>query len=377
MKTRLLFLGLSILAGIPSLPAQNFINLSLSQSGVLTCTNLNPGSTATVQYATSLIRNEETNWAEFNSYLVGTNGAITVTLPMQYSLQFYRVQDMPATPTGMALIPAGTFTMGDTLDGLSDAKPKIVYVSAFFMDVNLVSLNLWNDVFNYATNHGYVFLNSGAGKAMTHPVNTINWYDCLIWCNARSAREGLIPVYYTDSGFTQIYTHGKVAVFANWQANGFRLPTEAEWEKGARGGLSGQRFPWGNTINENYANYFSQWSNGVPFFVYDVNSYAGFNTNFNIGGFPYTSPVGSFPPNGYGLCDMVGNLIEWTWDLYGGSLGQPTTNNPTGAVSGSGQRGLRGCYWNSWPVLARCAFRNYDYPEDTKFYFGFRSVRRP
>ena len=113
-------------------------------------------------------------------------------------------------PAGMAFIPAGLFTMGDTLDGESDAIPTNVYVSAFYMDVNLVTYNQWQGVYTYATNNGYCFDNAGTGKATNQPVQTVDWYDCVKWCNARSQQAGLTPVYYTDAGLTQIYTMADV-----------------------------------------------------------------------------------------------------------------------------------------------------------------------
>ncbi len=115
------------------------------------------------------------------------------------------------------------------------------------MDVNLVSLGQWQEVYNYATNNGYWFQDTGTDKSLITPVESVNWYDCVKWCNARSEREGLVPAYYADAGFTQIFTNGDglATVYADWSVNGYRLPTEAEWEKAARGGLIGKRFPWG------------------------------------------------------------------------------------------------------------------------------------
>src|ERR1019366_9327509 len=156
-------------------------------------------------------------------------------------------------------------------------------------------------------------------------------------------------------------------------ASGYRLPTEAEWEKTARGGLSGQRFPWGYTIDWSHANYASDWVGGAPYYSYDLAPTSGSDPAFNDGVYPYTSPVGSFAANGYGLYDMAGNVFEWCWDWYGTPYGQPTSTNPTGPASGS-YRVFRGGYWNSYANHARCAFRSYYYPFDAYDSFGFRCV---
>jgi formylglycine-generating enzyme required for sulfatase activity len=269
----------------------------------------------------------------------------------------------------MAFVPAGSFTIGDTLDAESDAIPTKVYVSAFYMDTNLVSYGQWQTVYTYATGQGYGFNHLGAGKAANHPVQSVDWFDAVKWCNARSQLAGLTPVYYADAGLAQVYTNGEVAPFVNWTATGYRLPTEAEWEKAARGGLVGRRFPWGNTISENQANY-----NG------DTNDYSydlgpnGYNAIFATGGQPYTSPVGYFAANGYGLYDMAGNVEEWCWDWWGKPYGQPTTTNPTGPASGA-LRIMRGGDFYVPANYSRCANR-YDYIPGSGFLqFGFRCVR--
>jgi formylglycine-generating enzyme required for sulfatase activity len=370
MKTKIqsLFVGLALLAGIhPTFAQQPIVITSFSQNGVLTCTNLSPGSTATIQWASSV----NGTWSDLFDMTVASNRTIVASVPM-----FYRVLGIAAStnnaPADMSLIPAGSFTMGDTLDGDGLAFPTNIYVSAFRMDVNLVSYSLWETVYAYATSRGYQFDYGGDGKAMDHPVQTVAWYDVVKWCNARSEKAGLQPVYYTDAG--QVYKYGNLdltVINVHWAANGYRLPTEAEWEKAARGGLSGKRFPWGNTINESQANYSSS-----PSLYYDVNTYSGYNTNFDSGDYPYTSPVGYFAPNGYGLNDMAGNVYVWCWDWYSVPYGQPTASDPTGPSSGGG-RVIRGGAYFSYAYDARCASRGYDNPNTADDFIGFRCVRRP
>ena len=275
-------------------------------------------------------------------------------------------QSAQAPSDSMALIPAGSFTMGDTLDGSRSATPTVVTVSAFYMDVNLVSYGQWQSVYNWAMSHGYGFVHVGAGKGANHPVQTVDWYDCVKWCNARSQQAGLTPVYYTDAGLAQVYTNGEVTPYVNWTASGYRLPTEAEWEKAARGGLSGQRFPWGNTISWNEANCFGGTNSNSYYF-----GPAGWNPSFTTGGAPFTSPVGYFAPNGYGLYDMAGNVLEWCWDWYGTPYAGET--NPHGPPPRN-NRVLRGGSWRN-TFAERCAWRASENPGIAGNGVGFRCVR--
>jgi formylglycine-generating enzyme required for sulfatase activity len=328
--------------------------------------------------ATNLVLMTTTNLAPAVSWAIvtnalQTNGAMySVQIDGNQPCQFFRLIQNTATPDGMALIPAGSFTMGDVADTnlYGDAAPISVTVSAFYMDTNLVSYSQWQSVYNWATTHGYGFDHAGSGKAPNHPVQTVNWWDTVKWCNARSQQASLAPVYYTDAGLTQVYTNGEVnAVYPNWSANGYRLPTEAEWEKAARGGLYGKRFPWGDTISESQANYIA----APGSYFYDVNTYVGNNTNYNTGGTPYTSPVGSFAPNGYGLYDMAGNVGEWCWDWY--AIPYAGGSDPHGPAGPVGNRVLRGGWWSYYADYARCGCRNAAGPQGLADALGFRCVR--
>ena len=198
----------------------------------------------------------------------------------------------------------------------------------------------------------------------------MNWYDVVKWCNARSEQAGKVPVYYTDAGLTVVYRTGEVAPYANWSVKGYRLPTEAEWEKAARGGLAGQRFPWGNLISQTNANYYGNTAS----YPYDLGP-NGYNPIGSIGGTsPATSPVGSFPPNGYGLYDMAGNVIQWCWDWYGIPYAGGT--DPRGVSTGS-VRVIRGGDWYNVAWGCRAAKRYGDWPDDGNTGKGFRASFLP
>ena len=284
----------------------------------------------------------------------------------------------PPAPPGMAYIPAGPFQMGDNLDGDTGAMPvHIVQVDAFFMDKTEVTKELWQAVQTWGNNNGYS-IGGGSFDGERHPVHTVTWYDVVKWCNARSEKESLTPCYFTDASQTVIYKSGDVNIdntMVKWTANGYRLPTEAEWEKAARGGATGLRFPWGNTITHSQANYRS-----ISISGYDISPTRGDHPTY--GG--STAPVGSFAPNPFGLFDMAGNVLEWCWDWNSGAFyGSPDNMvNPIGPVSGSA-RALRGgdCSGSAGDFGnangCRAATRNpYGAPNYATIYRGFRTVRR-
>ena len=284
----------------------------------------------------------------------------------------FRVTASETPPPGqMVFIPGGTFQMGDAFtDGHSDERPvHSVYVSGFYLQNTEVTKAQWDAVANWAAANGYdINAAGGSGKAANHPVHYVTWYEVVKYCNARSQMEGLTPCY--TSGGATYKTGTDASVVCNWNASGYRLPTEAEWEKAARGGLSGKRFPWGDTITHSLANYYSSTS-----YAYDVSPTRGYHPTYNDGVWPYTSPVGSFPANGYGLYDMAGNLWEWCWDWYSSSYYSTSPGtDPRGPASGTGRVG-RGGGWNYYAYDCRTADRNVSYPTSSNYNIGFRPAR--
>lgn len=236
--------------------------------------------------------------------------------------------------------------MGDSLDGDSTALPlHRVFVSAVYMDQYDVTMTMWESVFQWALTNHYGFDHPGEAGGPQNPVQMISWYDCVKWCNARSELAGRKPAYYTDAALTIPYRTGQLTPYVDW-AEGFRLPTEAEWEKAARGGLSGARYPLGNSIDETLANF----NNPVE----------------------STTPVGSYPPNGYGLYDMAGNMWQWCWDWYGPyeSGDQVDPHGPaTGTLRVNRGGGMVGAEYD-----LRVCDRDTDVPTFRDNYVGFRCV---
>ncbi|MDI6694395.1 MAG: SUMF1/EgtB/PvdO family nonheme iron enzyme [Anaerolineales bacterium] len=256
----------------------------------------------------------------------------------------------------MALIPAGEFQMGgnadDSLaecrkfrsdcqrDWFTDEEPVHgVYLDAFYMDIYEVTNALFAEFLNARGNQkegGATWLDAGDEDARIH----------------RAGGRWQADAGYEDHPAVGVTWYGARA-FCEWR--GARLPTEAEWEKAARGGVTGANYPWGDEapVCEKGA------QNGAQFGACDGETVA----------------VGSFAANGYGLFDMAGNVWEWVWDWYAADYyGGPRLPNPRGPDSGEG-RVVRGGSWRLYGYNLRSAYR-YSYPPS---YFinsnGFRCAR--
>ncbi len=350
---------------------------SFSNNGTITFTEVTNAGWYRVEWASAPDGPWSGSWSTLDAIPAVGNGAVTAAVPMLYRVVAY---DPP--PEGMVLIPGGSFVMGNATnafadDGGGDELPQhTVYVSGFYMDRHEVTKSLWDEVREWALTNGYTFSFAGEGKGPNHPVHTVTWHDAVKWCNARSEREGLPPVYYTNAAHDTVYRTGEIDLFINWvdwSADGYRLPTEAEWEKAARGGVADTRFPWTdftNNISHAKANYQGYGAT----FSYDLSD--GTHPNYTDDTPPYTAPVGEFTPNGYGLFDMAGNVAEWCWDRYSPSYYETSPSDDPRGPADDDNRVYRGGGWVSSAWESRCSARLSSNPAAPNYWIGFRTVRR-
>ncbi len=255
----------------------------------------------------------------------------------------------------MVSIPGGSFTMGDVMgDKARDNELPVhtIQLAAFELGRYEVTFAEY-DRFCEATKRDKPE-DRGWGRG-NRPAIYVSWEDATAYCNWLSTQHGYTPVYTTGKGSD---------ISANWQANGYRLPTEAEWEYAARGGGKKVRFGNGKDIAD---------PKEINFDGSKEN-----RTKYSIAG-EYrqkTVPVGSLnSPNALGLHDMSGNVFEWCWDWYG-NYSKNTQTNPRGSASGS-DRVFRGGSWYSFPRGVRAADRNSVAPVYRSDYLGFRLARTP
>ncbi|GHU22904.1 hypothetical protein FACS1894172_07700 [Spirochaetia bacterium] len=227
-------------------------------------------------------------------------------------------------------IPAGTFMMGSPAPEVNrvgnEVQHKVTISRDFYMGKCEVTQKEYQEVMGTNPSHF---------KGNNLPVENVSWYDAIEYCNARSRKEGLTPAY-SGSG---------ASISWNRNANGYRLPTEAEWEYACRAGTS-TPYSSGSSVDS------VGWDWG------------------NSGG--ETHPVGTKQANAWGLHDMHGNVWEWCWDWYG-DYSTSSQTDPTGAASGT-NRVLRGGSWFNIARYLRSANRGYYTPTSRYYNLGFRVV---
>ena len=263
-------------------------------------------------------------------------------------------------PPNMVLVPSGSFQMGSKDGGDDEKNIHTVTLSPFIMDKTEVTFTMY-DAFCDATGRKKPG-DSGWGRH-NRPVIWVDWYDAIEFCNWRSQQEGLQKVYTIDKSRKDPNNQNssddkKWLVTCNWNTNGYRLPTEAEWEYAAGGGKR-QPDKWAGTNDLtalfNYANY---WESG----------------DSDQDGNKYTAPVGNYQSNALGLHDMSGNVWEWCWDWYKSdysTIGQTDPNGPNGGEN----RVVRGGSWSYNDNLARVADRYGLNPDNRINNVGFRCLR--
>ncbi|AEF82230.1 formylglycine-generating enzyme family protein [Leadbettera azotonutricia] len=241
-------------------------------------------------------------------------------------------------PSDFVKLEAGTFMMGSPARESArdrDETQRQVLVGSFYIAKHEVNQDEYESVMHK---------NPSRFRGPNLPVENVSWFDAIIYCNARSEKEGFTPAYIIRDSEIR-WDH---------EANGYRLPTEAEWEYACRAGSS-TAFNTGYNITVNQGNFDGN-------FPYNRNPKGNYRKT--------TTPVMSFPPNAWGLYDMHGNVYEWCWDQY-------SVNYNSGNLNGSlrARAVIRGGSWYSEARFLRSANRaNADHSAMTN-YIGFRVVR--
>jgi formylglycine-generating enzyme required for sulfatase activity/tRNA A-37 threonylcarbamoyl transferase component Bud32 len=253
----------------------------------------------------------------------------------------------------LKLIPAGGFFMGspdDAIEAENDEKPshRVRISRPFYLGVTEVTQAQYEAVMG---NNPSWFSANGGGKDRVagqstdrHPVEQVSWLDAIQFCNKLSEKEGKKPFYEID---------GKDIRVPDWNGQGYRLPTEAEWEHACRANAATPtRFSFGDNVVE-------------------LGLYAWFPGNSE----QRTHPVSQKRPNGFGLYDMHGNVFEWCWDRYGGGYyNQSAVDDPIGPA-GAASRVIRGGSWSSDPRGCRSAIRSWSTPGYRGISLGFCLAR--
>ncbi len=240
----------------------------------------------------------------------------------------------PVADTALVPIPAGKFLMGDKDE--VDAPPHEVAVSAFLMDKNLVTQEQFQKLMG---------ANPSRWKGAQNPIEQLRWSDAVKFCNKRSEAEGLKPCY------------DLATLKCDFSADGYRLPTEAEWEYACRAGATTPYF-FGATPAK-------------------LGDFAWFDKN--SGGHP--RPVGQKQPNPWGLFDMAGNVWQWCNDFYEVEYySKSPKQDPPGPAEGK-NKVLRGGAWRFSADNCRSGYRYNENPGSADVCFGydiygFRCVRR-
>lgn len=255
-------------------------------------------------------------------------------------------------PEGFVLIEGGTFEMGSPESEAWRSEDEIqhsVTVSDFYMSAYEVTQQEYQDIMGE---------NPSNFSGENLPVEQVSWLDAVAYCNVRSEQEGLTPAYTIDGS----------SVSWDRSANGYRLPTEAEWEYACRAGTT-TPFNTETSISAEESNYWGDY----PYMIED-NYFSQENLETQPGVYRQTTvEVDSFSPNAWGLYNMHGNVGEWVWDYYG-EYSTDAQTDPTGPETGT-RRVNRGGGWNDFAKNLRSAYRAAAPEENSSFSVGIRLVR--